>query len=226
MRFTVVNPKRVLFHPRARTCKTYAQFKYTVTYLLRVTIANLMQERSLPPPRPRWDERKPAPTAPRAVAVAPSRCIPAGGPPFRFSDPHLFGFSRPKPRTPLRASRGREPQAEPRPARRLRRRGLPENRRPSTIPSLPDFRDQPVRLDRSGRTARWDHRDRRGRPRARARRCGRRAGRRRRRARHARMQRIRSLDEEVDLPFNQNARATLGARLLFARRQSNGVKRR
>lgn len=62
--------------------------------------------------------------------------------------------------------------------------------------------------------------------RARARRCGRRAGRRRRGARHARMQRIRSLDEEVDLPFNQNARATLGARLLFARRQSNGVKRR
>lgn len=62
--------------------------------------------------------------------------------------------------------------------------------------------------------------------RAQARRCGRRAGRRRRGARHARMQRIRSLDEEVDLPFNQNARATLGARLLFARRQSNGVKRR
>ncbi len=163
MRFTVVNPKRVLSHPRARTCKTYAQFKYTVTSLLRVTIVNLMQERGLPPPRPRWDAQKPAPTAPRAAAVAPSRYIPAGGPPFRFSDPRLFGFSRPKPRTPPRASRGREPQAEPRPARRLRRRGLPENRRPSTIPSLPDFRDQPVRLDRSGRLGLLD---RRGRPRA------------------------------------------------------------
>lgn len=165
MRFTVVNPKRVLFHPRARTCKTYAQFKYTVTSLLRVTIANLMQERGLPP-RPRWDAQKPVPTAPRAVAMVPSRRIPAGGPPFRFSDPRLSGISRSKPRTPPRASRGREPQAEPRPARRLRRRGPSENRRPSTIPSLLDSRDQPVRLDRSGRTARWGHRDRRGRPRA------------------------------------------------------------
>lgn len=165
MRFTVVNPKRVLFHPRARTCKTYAQFKYAVTSLLRVTIANLMQERGLPP-RPRWDAQKPVPTAPRAVAMVPSRRIPAGGPPFRFSDPRLSGISRSKPRTPPRASRGREPQAEPRPARRLRRRGPSENRRPSTIPSLLDSRDQPVRLDRSGRTARWDHRDRRGRPRA------------------------------------------------------------
>lgn len=99
-------PERALSHPRARTCKTYAQFKYTVTYLLRVTIANLMQERGFLPPRPRWDAQKPAPTAPRAAAVAPSRYIPAGGPPFRFSDPRLFGFSRPKPRTPPRATLG------------------------------------------------------------------------------------------------------------------------